>query len=72
MSPRPHRAYRLAVAVAGTLALGATVVPTALASHPAPAGPTRATEPGLYLVTLTGHGTASHPDTRPEPGERHA
>ena len=34
--------------------------PIALADHPEPAGgPIRATEPGLYLVTLTGHGTAS-------------
>jgi len=71
VSPRPHRAYRLRLAavVAVAMVLGA-VTPTALASHSAPVGPTRATEPGLYLVTLTGHGTASHPATRPEAGRR--
>lgn len=70
MSPRPHRAYRLAAVVAGALWLGTTLTPTALAGHPDPTGPTGATEPGLYLVTLDGHGTASHPRTRPEPGRR--
>lgn len=70
MSPRPHRAYRLAVAALGAVLLGTALTPTAVAEHPQPAAPTRATDPGLYLVTLDGHGTASHPDTRPEPGSR--
>ena len=71
MNPRPHRAYRLVTVAAVAAVLGTAIAPTALAEHPEPAGgPTRATEPGLYLVTLTGHGTASHPRTRPAPGRR--
>lgn len=69
MCRRPHRAYRLVAVAAAALLLG-TPAPGALAEHPAPAGPTAATEPGLYLVTLAGHGTASHPATRPAPGRR--
>lgn len=70
MRPRPHRAHRLAAVAAGALILGTSGTPASIASHPAPSTATRATEPGLYLVTLTGHGTASHPQTRPEPGHR--
>ncbi|HEX4977119.1 MAG TPA: S8 family serine peptidase [Nocardioides sp.] len=70
MSPRLPRAPRLAAVLAALLVGTALGVPPAAAGHPDRLAPTRATEPGLYLVTLVGHGTASHPLTRPAPGQR--
>ena len=73
MSPRPRRAQRLlALAVGALLAIGTTTLPAQAVSGETPpaADPTRATEPGLYLVTLTGRATADSPRTRPAPGDR--
>ena len=78
MSPRPHRAQRLAALATGVLVtLGAPGVPTAHATPGDPTAaaalatdPTRTTEPGIYLVTLTGRPVAAHPSTRPLPGRR--
>lgn len=70
MSPRPRRAYRLATVLAGALLLGTGGPPLAVGAPDTPTSPVDETAPGLYLVTLTGHGTASHPLTRPAPGRR--
>lgn len=69
MSPRSHRAYRPAAVLAAAV-LATAVATAALGSGRVPTDPTTATETGLYLVTLNGHGTASHPQTRPRPGHR--
>ena len=74
MSPRPHRAQRLAALTAGLLVT--TAVAAAPAAQAAGGGrdvaedPTRSTAPGVYLVTLTGRPTAANPATRPAPGHR--
>ncbi|MGN6574877.1 MAG: S8 family serine peptidase [Nocardioides sp.] len=73
MSPRPRRAQRLlGLAVGALLAVGTASLPAQAAPGTrGPAGdPTRATEPGIYLVTLTGRATADSPATRPAPGDR--
>ncbi len=73
MSPRPRRALRLpALAVGLLLAVGTTSLPAQAASRSASSGgdPTRSSEAGVYLVTLTGRATADNPRTRPDPGER--
>lgn len=65
MSPCPRRLRRLLVLTCALATLG-----SGTAVHAQPPGPTRETEPGLYLVTLTGRPTASHPATRPGAGRR--
>lgn len=73
MGPRPHRAQRLATFAAGLLLVpGLTGAPTAQATPGGrdAADPTRATAPGVYLVTLAGRPTAVNPATRPAPGRR--
>lgn len=69
MSPRPHHAAGLATVVAALLlAGGTTLVPTVQAAEGP--DPTRSTDSGVYLVTLTGRPAAEHPSTRPVPGNR--
>jgi hypothetical protein len=73
VSPRPRRAQRLlALALGVLLAVGTTSLPAEAASGgtSAPDDPTRSTEPGIYLVTLSGRATADSPRTRPAPGDR--
>ncbi len=73
MSPRPRRALRLpALAACLLLAVGTTSLPAQAAPRPASTtgDPTRSTEAGVYLVTLTGRAAADSPRTRPQPGER--
>lgn len=74
MGPRSRRAQRqVALAAMLLVATGPTGLPAAHAAGGDRAGvgnPTHATEPGLYLVTLTGRPTAGHPSTRPAPGQR--
>ena len=70
LSARLRRALGAGLGV--LLAAGALAVPTTGSVQAAApdSKPTRATSPGVYVVTLAGQPAAAHRGTRPEPGER--